>query len=343
MDERGFCNSDMLGSQPFDVVTVGGSVSWCVGITPDQTWTAQLGAASHLRAYNLSIPGVGPYEYLQILQQVGVGLKPRLVFFDYSASNDLRILQQVGVGLKPRLVFFDYSASNDLRDVIAYEKYRVGRPDIAGEGGQSMLTSQHGGFLARHSYLYSLLRASIGTSGSESSGGRMPKADNLPDKDSLNYRYTLRFGDRTVAFNPENRDRDEPLYALALARGVVDVKTLRLPIERLARLARERGFVAVVTYTPAANTAYRAFIQFEDPALGDVMRQFDERQRNAVAAAAAEFGLTFIDLTPPLQAAAATLEDREFLYFPDNLHLSGAGHKVVAEYLAKQIPALLPH
>src|SRR5947207_10253217 len=36
MDERGFCNSDSLGAPPYDMVTVGGSISWCVGISADQ-------------------------------------------------------------------------------------------------------------------------------------------------------------------------------------------------------------------------------------------------------------------------------------------------------------------
>jgi hypothetical protein len=320
MDGRGFCNSDSLGEPPFDVVTVGGSISWCVGVSAEDTWTARIGAGARLRAYNLSVPGVGPYEYLQLLAQFGVAFKPRLIFFDYSAGNDLR-------------------------DVIAFDRYRVGSPAIADEGGQSVLRSRRGGgFLARHSYLIGLLQAAFGTRDDAASGGRerLPRAGELPEKDAIDFRYELRFGDRTIAFNAENRDRDEALYAIALARGVIDVDTLRLPIERLALLARRQGIAVAVTFTPAAYTTYRTFVRFDDKALGDVMWRFHERQRDAVAAAAVEFGLPFIDLTPPLQAAAAELQDRELLYFDDNLHLTVGGHRVIAEFLTRQIPTLMP-
>ena len=52
------------------------------------------------------------------------------------------------------------------------------------------------------------------------------------------------------------------------------------------------------------------------------------------AALTAELGLTFVDLTPALRAAAAELKDRDLLYIPENLHLLAAGHRVIAQALA---------
>ena len=87
LDARGLSVWVMQSNNDF---TVGGSISCCVGISADQTWTAQLGAASHLRAYNLSVPGVGPYEYLQVLGQIGVAFKPMLNRRTQSGRSALR-------------------------------------------------------------------------------------------------------------------------------------------------------------------------------------------------------------------------------------------------------------
>jgi hypothetical protein len=237
-------------------------------------------------------------------------------------------------------VLFDYEPGNDLRDIFAFGAYRAGHAGVAAQSSQpTSVSSQDRTFLTRHSYLYNLLRAALGTEKGHHDND--PRSTKLPSKHTIDFRYAVRFGDRSIAFNPHNRDQDEPYYAMALARGVLDVKSLRLPIERFAQLAQQYGFTAVVTYTPPANTVYRNFIQFEDPALDEIMRRGDERQREAIAAAAAEFGLPFIDLTPALQEAAAALEDRQLLYFKENLHITPAGHRVIAETLEKRLPALL--
>jgi hypothetical protein len=36
------------------------------------------------------VPGVGPYEYLEILRRFGLPLEPRLVLFNIYEGNDLR-------------------------------------------------------------------------------------------------------------------------------------------------------------------------------------------------------------------------------------------------------------
>jgi hypothetical protein len=319
MDERGFCNSPSVGAAPYDEITVGGSISWCVDIEPEQTWTAQLAGLSGLRAYNLSVPGVGPYEYLQVLRRIGLALKPRLVLFDISGGNDLR-------------------------DVIAYERFRANHAIETDDEGQAALRSHtEGGFVAEHSYLYALIRAWLVGFQRDPSGGKLPADPRLPKKDAIDFTFKARWGDHVVTFNADNHDRDEAFYAKALALGAVRLDGLRPPLEQLAALARERGFTAVVTYTPAAYTVYADVIGFADPSLAGELREFDRRQREFLAATARQLGLAFIDLTPPLQAAAARLGGSELLYLTSNLHFSAAGHRVVAEYLAGALPALVTH
>jgi hypothetical protein len=316
MDDRGFCNSPAAQNPPIDAITVGGSISWCVAVPPDGTWTARLGQLSGLRTYNMSVPGVGPYEYLQVVKQFGAALHPRFVFFDFAAGNDLR-------------------------DILATDLYRAGHPSGQAEGAQqTVLSEQGGGFLARNSYLYALIRAALIRETGANNGERFKDEAGLPDRHKLDFRFHLKWDDRVIAMNVDNGDTDEPYHAMAVERGLVDLDRLRRPFEQLAELGKRFHFKPIVTYTPAAYTVYDDVAVFNDPAMAPLMRKFNEKQLAYVSALTAELGLTFVDLTPALRAAAAELKDRDLLYIPENLHLLAAGHRVIAQALAKRMADL---
>ena len=56
------------------------------GDLPPPGWRLCLGATT----YNLGVPGVGPYEYLEILRRFGLALEPRIVLLNIYEGNDLR-------------------------------------------------------------------------------------------------------------------------------------------------------------------------------------------------------------------------------------------------------------
>jgi lysophospholipase L1-like esterase len=109
-------------------------------------------------------------------------------------------------------------------------------------------------------------------------------------------------------------------------------------LEDFATLAAERGFVAVVTYIPAAYTANAATVIFMDPAIGRDLAAMRRAQRAHLRQQCATRQLTWIDLTEPIQAAMAT---SDLAYFPYNLHLTQAGHEIVAAALAPRLRELL--
>src|SRR6185295_1563006 len=82
MDERGFCNEEPIGNPPYDVITLGGSIAWCHAVAVGETWTSRLARLTGLTTYNLSVQGIGPYEYIQILKQIGLPLRPRIVILN---------------------------------------------------------------------------------------------------------------------------------------------------------------------------------------------------------------------------------------------------------------------
>lgn len=90
-DAYGFCNpAGAYEAAPVDVLVLGGSVPSCTGVQPDQTFAAQLGKATGLKAYNMTVGGSGPDEYVEVLRAHGLALKPRVVVMAYAESNDVR-------------------------------------------------------------------------------------------------------------------------------------------------------------------------------------------------------------------------------------------------------------
>lgn len=319
MDERGFCNPPPLAPPPLDIVVLGGSISWCVDVEPGQTWASLLGKEIGASVYNLSVKGTGPYEYLQLLKQFGLQLRPRVVLFDVSEENDMR-------------------------DVLYYQSYRAGirGNEDNGEGQTVLGSAEDGGFLARNSYAYDLVLATLRWyRARQTERANKQLFPELPPQKSMDYRFVARWGDAEVAFNPDNRSRGEPLHAMALLRGLINLDGYRPALAELARLGKENGFHAVVVYTPTAGTAYARAIHYSDPKLAEVMAQSSGRQRREIGQMAKELGLGFVDLTTPLQDAAERLRTTDLLYFVDNMHLAAAGHRVSAEALAAPVGELL--
>ena len=90
MDESGFCNTPKRQAQRhFDLVVVGDSSAWCTTVEPETTWTSQL-AAPGRSTYNLSKPGIGPYEYLELLRRFGLAKSPQIAVMNLYEGNDLR-------------------------------------------------------------------------------------------------------------------------------------------------------------------------------------------------------------------------------------------------------------
>src|SRR5690242_460066 len=220
MDERGFCNPEPIGEPPYDVVSVGGSIAWCHAIDAKETWTSRLGRLTGLSTYNLSVQGIGPYEYLQILKQLGLPLHPRAVI--------------IGIG-----------EGNDTRDVVRYESYRKWQAAETTNGAdQTVLrTGNAGGFLARHLYLYALIRAVIFADRQHRAEHPLdPDFPGVPAQLDINFHYVGRWGSQVVDFNSDNSGRGQPRYAMALLRGLINLEGYRPPLEELGRLARQHHF-----------------------------------------------------------------------------------------------------
>jgi hypothetical protein len=69
-------------------VAVGDSFTFGLGVNQEATWVAQLAQLSQRDIVNLGVPGWGPQQYTRTLEQYGIPLKPKIVFYDLF-SNDV--------------------------------------------------------------------------------------------------------------------------------------------------------------------------------------------------------------------------------------------------------------
>jgi hypothetical protein len=323
VDRLGFCNPPELldRHQRFDVLAVGDSFTWCTGVEPAAAWPAQLAAATGLSTYSLGRPGIGPYEYVQILTRLGLSWRPRVVVMNVYEGNDLRDavrhVEHVAATARGQAPYIEAQTRDAVVDYAPLVETVPGRVSYAYNVG--VILAARGVASARHA----LAR-------------RADRAGDPP----VDFRYDLTLAGGTVPFNVENGDKDEVRAARALRAGASSLEVFVPALRRFVELARRDGFAPVVAYAPGAYTTYAAAARFADPAVGDLMRWYSTALREFLASRAGPIGYRFVDTTPALQAAAASSRPDRLLHFPANLHLTREGHRVVAAALAAAIADL---
>jgi hypothetical protein len=308
MDDAGFCNADAAAYEKLerlDVAAIGDSFTFCTNVVPADAWPAVLAQRTGLRVYNFGMPGRGLHEYVQTLKAFALAKRPRFVVVAAYEGNDLR-----------DAVRFHQDGDSAAQ--------KAQRPCPFASDVCAWHERLKHGFLGRHSYVFNLARSGIWRS-----------AFNRREKE-INFRYDIRFPDgNTLTFNLRNGDLDEVTYARALVRGEVSVDLFERPLRGLVALGREHGFTPIVVYVPSAYTAYRHQVHFDDAGAERLLTEFSDRQRGYFARKAGEAGFVYRDLTPALQRAAAELPSTQRLYFRTNVHLTPAGHAVVAAEVAE--------
>jgi hypothetical protein len=311
MDDAGFCNADAAAYEKLerlDVAAIGDSFTFCTNVVPADAWPAVLAERTGLGVYNFGMPGRGLHEYVQTLKAFALAKSPRFVVVAVYEGNDLRDAVRFHEG-------GDNAAPKAQRPCpFASDRLCAWRERL-----------KHG-FLGRHSYGFNLALSGI-----------WRFAYSRGEKE-IDFRYDIRFPDgNTVTFNSRNGDLDEVTYARALVRDEVTVDLFERPLRGLVALGREHGFTPIVVYIPSAYTAYRHQAHFDDAGVERTLTEFSDRQRGYFARKAGEVGFVYRDVTSALQRAAAELPSTQPLYFRTNVHLTPAGHAVVAAEVAEEI------
>lgn len=296
-DARGFCNPPEKAERPrATIVSVGDSFTWCTIVPPAATFTAQLEMLTGETTYNLGVPSIGPYEYLEILRRFGLTLQPRLVLFNIYEGNDLR-------------------------DAVRFAD-QLARP----AGADDELV--HGDGVTDRNRLKALLRRSYALN---FIAGSIEYLVEQWDPERIDFRYQISTRDGEVLMNAGQADQDEVQQARRLRRGEISLALWDRALKDFAMLAEAHDFIPVVTYIPAAYTANAATVVFMDPSIGPDLSAMSRAQRAYLRERCEALALIFVDLTEPIQAAVAS---SPLAYFPYNRHLTSVGHQIVAATLA---------
>jgi len=295
MDEQGFANPPGRYLDKIDIIAIGDSFTFAHAIDPKDTWAARLGSLLGRSSYNLGLAGNGLHEYLQLLKRFGLSRHPDVVVMNVYEGNDLR-------------------------DAVAYHHA------VAGQGDVDELAPEpwHDSFLARHSYLYNLLRGTISY--------LAERSEQRAAEQAIDFRFRV----GSIPFNEQQGARDEPAFALWQQDGRYSFTLFDDALAEFVALAGRHGFRPVVAYSPWAHAVYADAV-FSDPALRPKLEAFSRAQRAYFRAKADELGFTFVDLEPALRAAAEAAGEPtpgNLLYYPTTIHYTARAHAVVADALA---------
>lgn len=295
-DSNGFCNSgDKAHRDHNDIVFIGDSFTWCTAIPAQSTFASLLETATGHTTYNLGVPGIGPYEYVELLRRFGLNYSPRIVVMSIYEGNDLR-------------------------DGIRYQKYVDERRTATAQGREPESTARPSIFkhLKNSSYSLSYISAAL-----EALSKRF-------HEEKINFHYRVKSSGNTVPMNVTNADTDEVKNARLLAQGKVSLEVWRMALVEFAKLAREYQFKPFVVYIPSAYTAYASSVVFEDDAVAAAVSSQSDLQRQYLAGLARELGLEFFDTTHYLQDV---VHSSPLAYYPANVHLTEQGHALIARAL----------
>lgn len=298
-DSNGFCNPEQKGTRDQnDILFVGDSFTWCWTVGSDKAFSSLLENRLGETTYNLGFPGIGPYEYVEILKRFGLEYSPRLVVMNIYEGNDLR------------------DSARYWRSVEAWGGKGAVEDGTTNDKRKNPLLSK---LVLNNSYSLSFIGASIET------------VRKRFFRHSIDFRYLVNVNGEEIPMNVANADRDEVKNARRLREGKVRLAMWRDALVEFVRLADKHGFRPVVTYIPSAHTAYAANVVFEDRMVGLDLAYLSSTQRAYLNQLAGELGFTFLDLTESLQHAVVS---GPLAYFPGSVHLTKHGHALIADALA---------
>jgi lysophospholipase L1-like esterase len=328
-DAEGFRNPSVR--DPIGVAALGDSFTDAMTLPVAQAWPARLEARLGLPVQNYGTAGFGPQQEERVLADFALRHHPRVVVVAFFAGNDIFNAES----------FDDFVRDPD-----------HARPRPPGWRIKDVVARFDG------LYLVSLARAVAGaigkaeaTSAAEGRGddAPIPPAPVEPRATFDRGMFTVPVGGRSLRFalmppylNTLRFSRDDlrARHGWALTRATV---------EQMQRLCFDARAELVVMFVPFKSQVYLPLLRQSFPreelekALGFYFRgektavDVEEMARHRLAqnelmgSLCGELGISFVDLTPALEAE---LSSGHNVYFPDDAHWNAAGHEVAARVLA---------
>lgn len=308
------------------VVAIGDSHTYGVSAPRDGSWPQQLSGRLGEPVYNLGLGGFGPLQYLHLARTTARDLQPKVVVVGFYFGND---------------VVDAYYMAHGRLQWHAWRRSEGTPPAVSGEGDVTEEPPKRFGalrdWLARHSMLYSVLRATI-TKALAGAGRR--SAAEMPATDARwAWSDPAAPATRTV-FKPQGR-----LHALDLERPVV-AEGLQISQQALSELATElarQGARLLIVLIPTKERAYCSYLKATGaamPAAHGRLCDAESMTKARLVQHLAQQRIEHVDATPALEARIAAHAQ---LYPPDeDGHEQTAGYAVIAGVVADALARPAP-
>ncbi|PYI94622.1 MAG: hypothetical protein DME97_01205 [Verrucomicrobia bacterium] len=322
-DAEGFRNPAVR--EPIDVASLGDSFVEAMTSPREESWPARLEQITGKKVQNYGTSSFGPQQELYVLQ-------------DYAIRH------------QPREIVLGYFAGNDLFDAERFDNWEHGGDKPGEEPTGWRLRKKY----RRYETLYLATLARIALPSS-----RPLQEKNLPGtpRDSLaRARFDRGAYEIPTAFGIPLRFAFMPPYLQKLASSRIEIERsrgwelVRGALLKMRETCAEHGSRLTVVFIPSKDEVYWPLVErslgqeelqrsldFVSTYNHMPLRAADIRanrlaQNELIREFCAAAGISFLDLTPALEQAAASGRP---VYFPDDAHWNAAGHEIAAQELAK--------
>ena len=291
-----------------DIVCIGDSMTYGVIVPASESWPVILTKLSGESVYNMGLGGYGPIQYLYLLQNLAVKLRPRTVIVGFYFGNDL------------------FDTYNMVRSNKHWSNYKnVGTANLA-QGGELIWPRKTGKFLgglrdwlSRHSIVYVLVtQRSI----FDFIRDREITTQGGSNSDIVRYRDEKHQVDFNLAIRFLNL-RDPRLQNAMQVTGHI--------MSDIQGIAEKKGMRLIIALIPTKERVYGKLIQQAGyrekyPQLADTLDQ-EDRARVWMINLLRQLRIETVDLLPALEAAVSDHD----LYPRADPHPNNYGTRVIAQ------------
>ena len=298
-----------------DIVAIGDSMTYGNGAPATGSWPSWLARETGQTVYNLGLGGLGPPDYLRLLETQALQLHPSLVIVGIYLGNDLSdTVDRV------------YSREHwrDLRSAASGGEPRVASPAFDPNEPAARV------WMEQHSMLFRLIQ-----------GGPVGQTIN-------------RFADRSRAerargctvdsgspfptlLTPSQRLEDVDLSSPTIQDGLEITQKI---LTRMRRRADEAGTRLLILLIPTKETVFDGLADASrDPGCADVMRRVVSNEqiiRSRIVEELEQEGTAYVDVLPALKSGVHAGTERMFLRSGD-MHPNEQGYRAIAAVIEPSV------
>jgi lysophospholipase L1-like esterase len=327
-DARGYRNTETLATA--DVVAIGDSHTYGIGVKRHEAWPAILAAQTGLTVYSMAHGGYGPGQYERMLPEA-LTLRPRAIIVAVYMGNDLYDAFAFAKGTPMPRHLADLAEGAAARDKAGRIEEQAGR--LFSLGGGSPIR----GWLGEHVELYRLahrVRRQIAG----------PPAFMSPNFDEAVMALTPTHRRYVSAvYGPEWRTILRPAYGhlgvdQSDPRILLGFELTVTALQTIAERCRMAAIAFVILVLPTKESVF--YPRIAKPADHPLLRELvnDESAfRGRLVRRLRDSGVDTLDLLPALRVATTQP-------YPESLdgHPNVAGHLIIAERVAGWLPERVP-